>query len=131
MRGGGVKDKKNKEESMKLDWSFQRGGGWVQPYNPIMSGGVWIGYFNTVPEKTARDDLNGFYVNLFPKVKSKLAENQWQASFSRFFCCNSNHVLKFSNFRSTLKHALTKIVVIFAATKSKNNVIIWLHVDIK
>lgn len=88
MRGGGVKDKKNKEESMKLNWSFQKRGGLVQPYNPIMSGGVWIGYFNTVPEKTARDDLNGFYVNLFPKVKSKLAENQWQASFSRFFCCN-------------------------------------------
>lgn len=63
LRGGGVKyKKKNEKESMKLNWSFQRGGGWVQPYNPIMSGGVWIGYFNTIPEKTARD-LKGFYVN--------------------------------------------------------------------
>ena len=102
---------------MKLHWSFQRRGGRVQPYNPIMSGGVWIGYFNTIPEKTARD-LKGFDINLFPKAKSKPAENQWQASFSRFFCCNSSHVLKFSNFWSTLKHALSKIVVIFARRKS-------------
>ena len=54
---------------MKLHWSFQRMGGQVQPYNPIMSGGVWIGYFNTIPEKTARD-LKGFYVNLFPKQRA-------------------------------------------------------------
>ena len=84
LKGGGVKDQKNKKESMKLHWSFQRRGGQVQPYDPVMSGGVWIGYFNTIPEKTARD-LKGFYVNLFPRAKSKPAENQWQASFSRFF----------------------------------------------
>ena len=70
-----LKTKKNKKESMKLHWSFQRRGGRVQPYNCIMSGGVWIGYFNTIPEKTARD-LKGFYVNLFPKAKRRLAENQ-------------------------------------------------------
>ena len=70
-----LKTKESKKESMKLKWSFQRRGGRVQPYNPIMSGGVWIGYFNTIPEKTARD-LKGFYVNLFPKAKSRLAENQ-------------------------------------------------------
>ena len=85
LRGGGVKYKKNEKESMKLNWSFQRTGGPVQTYNPIMSGGVWIGYFNTIPEKTTKY-LKGFYVNLFPKAKSKLAENQWQASFSRFLC---------------------------------------------
>ena len=67
---GVLKTKKNKKESMKLHWSFQRRGGRVQPYNPVMSGGVWIGYFNTIPEKTARD-LKGFYVNLFLKAKSK------------------------------------------------------------
>ena len=84
LRGGGVKLKKKKgKESMKLNWSFQRRGGRVQTYNPIMSRGVWIGYFNTIPEKTARY-LKGFYINLFPKAKSKPAENQWQASFSRF-----------------------------------------------
>ena len=70
-----LKTKENKKESMKVKWSFQRRGGQVQPYNPIMSGGVSIGYFNTIPEKTARD-LKGFYVNLFPKAKSRLAENQ-------------------------------------------------------
>ena len=70
-----LKTKENKKESMKLKWSFQRRGGQVQPYNPIMSGGVSIGYFNTIPEKTARD-LKGFYVNLFPKTKIRQAENQ-------------------------------------------------------
>ena len=68
---------------MKLHWSFQRRGGRVQPYNRIMSGGVWIGYFNTIPEKTVRD-LKGFYVNLFPKQRANQQKTSGKPVFQGF-----------------------------------------------
>ena len=100
---GVLKTKKIRKKVWNYTGVFRGGEGAFNLITPS-----WIGYFNTIPEKTARD-LKGFYVNLFLKAKSK----------TRFFWCNSSHVLKFSKFWSTLKHALTKIVVIFAQGKSK------------